>query len=136
MVKEMFLPLLALTVLIPVPTSSDAAKAKLAWDHLKNMAGEWEGAATDGRKIRHRVQLIAADSVIMEESWFEGHKGQMMVTMYHMDCERLILTHYCVAKNQPRMAATEISEDGKKVLFTFVDGTNIPTRDKGHMDKT
>jgi len=116
-------------------TPSDAARAKAAWEHLKGMAGEWTGAATDGRKITHRVQLIAAGSVLMEESWFEGHKGEMMVTTYYMDGDKLRLTHYCVAKNAPRMEATEISEDGKKILFTFVDGANIPTRDKGHMDK-
>ena len=33
------------------------------------------------------------------------------------------------------MRATEISQDGGDVLFTFVDGTNIASRDKGHMDK-
>lgn len=115
--------------------SSDAAKAKAAFEHIKGMAGEWTGAATDGRKITHRVQIIAAGSVVMEESWFEGHKGEMMVTTYYMDGEKLMLTHYCVAKNAPRMRATEISDDGKNVLFTFVDGANIPTRNKGHMDK-
>lgn len=115
--------------------SSDAAKAKTAFEHIKAMAGEWTGAATDGRKITHRVQIIAAGSVVMEESWFEGHKGEMMVTTYYMDGDKLMLTHYCVAKNAPRMQATEISDDGKNILFTFVDGANIPTRDKGHMDK-
>jgi hypothetical protein len=115
--------------------SRSSARTLAAWNNLKSMAGEWAGTATDGRKIRHRVQLIAGDSVVMEESWFEGHQGQMMVTMYHMDGDRLLLTHYCVAKNQPRMQATEISEDGQRVLFTFVDGTNLPNRDKGHMDK-
>ncbi|HRK22064.1 MAG TPA: hypothetical protein PLX06_09650 [Fimbriimonadaceae bacterium] len=114
---------------------NDAVRAKAAWEHIKGMAGEWSGAATDGRKITHRVQLIAAGSVVMEESWFEGHKGEMMVTTYYMDGDKLMLTHYCVAKNAPRMQATEISEDGRNVLFTFVDGANIPTRDKGHMDK-
>lgn len=114
---------------------ADAARAKAAFELIKGMAGEWTGAATDGRKITHRVQIIAAGSVVMEESWFEGHKGEMMVTTYYMDGDKLMLTHYCVAKNAPRMQATEISEDGKNVLFTFVDGANIPTRDKGHMDK-
>lgn len=126
----------AILIQSAVLTSTAApSKTDLAWEHFKAMAGEWVGAATDGRKIRHRVRVIAAGSVVMEESWFEAHEGEMMVTLYHRDGEQLMLTHYCVAKNQPRMTASEISEDGKRVLFSFRDGTNIPTRDKGHMDK-
>ena len=118
----------------PAPQAS-ASDAKAAWEVLKASVGEWQGQASDGRKIRHRASLIAAGSALMEESWFEGHAGEMMVTMYHLDGDRLMLTHYCVAKNQPRMVATEIGDGGKRILFTFLDGTNIPTRDKGHMDK-
>lgn len=118
-----------------VSASKAESPADLAWNHFKAMAGEWDGAATDGRKIHHRVQVIAGGSTIMEESWFEGHKGEMMLTTYYKNGEKLMLTHYCVAKNQPRMEATEISADGRRVLFTFVDGANIPSRDKGHMDK-
>ena len=55
--------------------------------------------------------------------------------MYHLDGERLMLTHYCVAKNQPRLLATSFSDNGKTVTFTFLDGTNLPSRDRGHMDK-
>jgi hypothetical protein len=58
-----------------------------------------------------------------------------MVTMFHMDGDRLMLTHYCVAKNQPRMTARSISDDGNEITFEFLDGTNLPSRDKGHMDK-
>ena len=58
-----------------------------------------------------------------------------MITMYHMDGDHFMLTHYCMAKNQPRMRVTDISEDGKTLTFSFLDGTNLPTRDKGHMDK-
>ncbi len=111
------------------------ADAVAGFERLKTMAGEWQGQASDGRKIRHSVRLIAAGSVLMEESWFEGHAGEMMVTMYHVDGERLLLTHYCVARNQPRMSATEISSDANRILFTFVDGTNLPSRNSGHMDK-
>lgn len=57
------------------------------------------------------------------------------MTMFHLDGDRLMLTHYCVAKNQPRLLATSYSEDGNTITFTFLDGTNLPTRDRGHMDK-
>ena len=58
-----------------------------------------------------------------------------MVTMFYLDGDRLMLTHYCVARNQPRLVATSFADAGKTITFTFLDGTNLPSRDKGHMDK-
>ena len=46
-----------------------------------------------------------------------------------------MLTHYCAARNQPRLEATEISEDGATIRFTYRDATGIATRDEGHMDQ-
>jgi hypothetical protein len=111
------------------------APTQAAWETFKGMAGEWSGQANDGRKIRQSVQVIAGGSSILERSWFDAHPGEMMVTMYHLDQGKLVLTHYCVAGNQPRLQASDISGDGKKVLFTFRDATNIKDRDQGHMDK-
>jgi hypothetical protein len=45
------------------------------------------------------------------------------------------LTHDCVAKNQPRLVATSFEDNAKNITFTFLDATNLPSRDNGHMDK-
>ena len=47
-----------------------------------------------------------------------------MVTMIHPDGKRLLATHYCAARNQPRMALVP-SAAANQVAFSFVDGTNI-----------
>jgi len=52
--------------------------------------------------------------------------------MINMDGDRLLLTHYCSAGNQPRMQAT-LSPDGKSITFTFVDGTNLAGADVPHI---
>jgi hypothetical protein len=57
-----------------------------------------------------------------------------MITMFHMDNDRVLATHYCAAGNQPRMQAS-MSPDGKSITFTFVDGTNIASPKAGHMDR-
>ncbi|HPS78133.1 MAG TPA: hypothetical protein PLS53_08265 [Thermoanaerobaculaceae bacterium] len=54
-----------------------------------------------------------------------------MVTMFHMDKDNLMATHYCTAHNQPRFLATP-SADPKIVVFEFKDGTNIRPGE-GHM---
>jgi len=73
----------------------------------------------------------------MEESAFAHGEdpSNNMLTVYHMDGENLMLTHYCMAKNQPRLRANTISADGKQITFEFLDGTNLASRDVGHMDK-
>ena len=57
-----------------------------------------------------------------------------MITMIHLDGDRLLLTHYCGAGNQPRMKATT-SPDGKSISFDFVDATNLASPDAGHMHR-
>jgi hypothetical protein len=81
------------------------------------------------------IRLIAGGSALVESSDFDAHPGESMLTTITADRDRLLLTHYCVAGNQPRMAAAGLQPDGRAILFTFVDGGNIASRDKGHMDK-
>ena len=71
----------------------------------------------------------------MFTSRFDAHPGETMVTVITLDRDRLLLTHYCVAGNQPRMTAAGLDGDGRSILFTFVDGGNMSSRDDGHMDK-
>lgn len=110
----------------PKPVKVDAAKVlKL----LSGLTGTWQGESKSGLKERLEAKLIAEGSVLMETS------SLGMATMYHRDGNRVLLTHYCMAKNQPRLQATSLSADGKEVTFTFLDGTGMKDRNVGHMDK-
>ena len=108
--------------------------AKKGFERFKSLEGKWLGKSTKGWTEEVSYRTIAGGSVVVANS-FDAHPNETMLTMYHLDGERLMLTHYCVAKNQPRLVATSISEDAKEMTFTFLDGTNLPSRDKGHMDK-
>ena len=90
------------------------------------------GRSTKGWADKQVFTIIANGSVLMELSEFEAHPEQAMVTMYHLDGDRLMLTHYCAAKNQPRLVATSVDAEGR-LNFTFLDATNISSRDVGHM---
>ena len=108
--------------------------ARAAFEQFKRLAGNWHGRSTRGWEEAVSYKTIANGSVVVSTS-FDAHPNETMMTMFHMDGERLMLTHYCVARNQPRLVATSFDADGRTVTFTFLDGANLPTRDRGHMDK-
>ena len=56
-----------------------------------------------------------------------------MVTVYYIDRGELVLTHYCIAKNQPHMRATLYNPRTGELNFDFVDGGNMTSSDEGHM---
>ena len=56
-----------------------------------------------------------------------------MVTLYYVDGGRLLLTHYCMIGNQPRMQAKALNPDTGELDFQFLDATNLPNPGAGHM---
>jgi hypothetical protein len=54
-----------------------------------------------------------------------------MVTVYHADGGDLVLTHYCMAGNQPRMRAK--NPTGSRFEFAFDGGTNLDAKRDRHM---
>ena len=129
---------IVLLLLVALCTAAEPAKTpsphELAFERLKKLEGKWRGKSTRGWEEDVTYKAIAGGSVVMSTS-FDAHPGETMATMFHLDGGKLMLTHYCVAKNQPRLIASEISPDGRRIVFTFLDATGIPSRDAGHMDK-
>jgi hypothetical protein len=111
-----------------------APAAKAQFEQLKKLAGDWSGKASHGDEeqfdaaINYRV--TAAGSAVME-TLFGGTEHEM-VTMYHLHGDALVLTHYCALGNQPRMKSLP-SDDPKKLVFKFLDGTNFDASKDMHM---
>ena len=127
-----FLPVrLSLNSSAPQAPASEEARA--LFERLKRLQGKWKGTSTKGWSDRVSIEAIAGGSVILFDS-FDAHPNEKMLTLIHFDRDRLLLTHYCAAGNQPRMRVTSISDGGSQVTFSFLDATNLPSRDTGHMD--
>ena len=56
-----------------------------------------------------------------------------MVSAYHLDGTTLILTHYCIAKNQPTLRADRFDATSGEIQFEFLRGTNLSNGNTGHM---
>src|SRR5437667_3075889 len=101
------------------------------FETMKSLAGNWEGKNSLGEPVQVSFRATAGGSAIMSE--IQGRRANM-ITMIHMDADRLLLTHYCEAGNQPRMQASA-SPDGRTIAFDFVDATNLVSQDAGHMHR-
>ena len=110
------------------------APAQAAFQRLKELAGTWRGRSTRGWTDQVTMDVIAGGSVLRQAS-FDAHPGETMLTLFHMDGDRLMLTHYCVAGNQPRMIATSFEEGGAVLRFDFLDATNLKAPGGGHMHR-
>jgi hypothetical protein len=123
---------IALSMLIVLAVTAAVAQtgAQKTFDSLKTLTGSWEGKDPQGHAVQVVYRITAKGSALMSEIMGEEN----MITMFHLDGDRLLMTHYCAAGNQPRMKATA-SPDGKTVTFNFVDATNLATPQAGHMHR-
>ena len=103
--------------------------AGTAFSRLKALVGDWDVESSRG-KAHSRFELIAEGSVLLEH--FTEPGGQEMLTAYHLDGSRLVLTHYCLAGNQPQMVAEKFDGASGELDFAFAGGSNIAPG-AGHM---
>ncbi len=116
-----------------VPAIRGQTDARTAFDRLKALVGDWNGKSQDGKPVHVSYQLFSDDSALLE-TIDHGGRAQML-TIYHLDGNNLMLTHYCMAHNQPRMRAELPSRDDKVLIFSFLDATSLPSPAVGHMYK-
>lgn len=133
------LVLVALLALLPAsltasPEAPSKADAEAVFARFQALAGTWTGKSTKGWESQVTMKPIAAKSAVVSTS-FDAHPDETMLTVYHLDGDRLMLTHYCAAKNQPRMVLTSWDPKTGKAVFEFLDATGIDSRDQGHMDQ-
>ncbi len=127
--------LLALIIATLALTATALAQtdAQKAFNAIKNLPGTWEQKRADGQTLEVTYKVVSGGSAVMSE--IMGMGPEDMITMFHLDGpNKLMMTHYCGAGNQPRMVAST-SPDGKTFTFTYVDATNLASPDAGHMQK-
>jgi len=112
--------------------AAEKSKPQAAFEQLASLVGEWKGVQDGtGTEITLTYTLTADDSVLMEES--RPVKGPAMITMFSVDRDHLVATHYCSARNQPQMATGTITDPQKNVLsFSLVRVTGMNTPQDWH----
>jgi hypothetical protein len=102
-------------------------------DLIKKLQGDWVQVGEDGKPTDQVVSTyrVTAGGSAVEEVLFKGTPHEM-VTVYYMDGSELMLTHYCVAGNQPRMKADK-QADPHQLVFHCAGGTNMKSENDEHM---
>jgi hypothetical protein len=126
--------LIALAIPALAGDKPEAGKAPSAThpglERLKKLAGTWVEADKDGNPTDKVVSIIkvTAGGSAVQETLFPG-QPQEMLSVYHADGADLVMTHYCMLGNQPRMKADPKSPKNQ-IRFQFAGGTNLdPTKD-------
>ena len=114
--------------------STGTVDAAAAFEQLKSLEGTWEAASTKGGKSTTTFELTAGGTVLLERYTNPAMPGGgHMVTAYHMDGASLILTHYCIARNQPTLKADRYDAKAGEIQFEFLRGANMASENVGHM---
>ncbi|HEY6119245.1 MAG TPA: hypothetical protein VIV66_04750 [Pyrinomonadaceae bacterium] len=120
-----------------VPNSITAqTDAQKAFDKLKSLAGSWNGVLSgtgtpfDGKTMHFTLRVTSTGNAILHEMTGLPGRPDDPITMFYLDEDRLMLTHYCDAGNRPRMTA-KLSPDGKILEFDLIDVAG--GMQKGHM---
>jgi hypothetical protein len=125
-----FIPLLLFCVMVSMahaqtPTSQPAkaaaqSDAQKAFEKIKTLAGSWQGTVM-GMSVNIEIRAASSGSAILHEATAGGGRPpDHEITMFFVDGDRLLATHYCDAGNRARFEG-KVSPDGKTLEFSFLD---------------
>ena len=124
---------LGVTLLAAEPPVKPAAPTHAGFEKMKSLAGTWVEADRDGKptdKVVSIIKVTAGGSAVTDTIFPD--QPQEMVSVYTVEGSDLIMTHYCVLGNQPRMKANPKSPKDS-IQFEFTGGTNLNPAKDMHM---
>lgn len=111
--------------------------AQSAMAFLTTLTGEWvaggaeheHGSATAANAGARSFKTKAAGSAVVQTTR-AGTPGEME-TIFHMDGDQLLLTHYCALQNAPVLRFVKSDKPGE-LKFVFQGGTNFDPKMDAH----
>ena len=127
--------ILAIVAAAAISTGSAMAAGNGAdtFEKMKALVGDWQTETPAGGKATLHIELASGGTALLEKFHMEENgKPVEMITLYFVDGDKLKLTHYCMAGNQPTMAGS-YDPATKTIKFDFVSISNLKSPDTGHM---
>jgi hypothetical protein len=103
-------------------TAAAPSDAQKLFDKMKSLAGSWQGTIM-GISINVTIRLTSSGTAILHEATTDGGKPpNHEITMFYVEGDRLLATHYCDGGNRARLEG-KMSADEKMSEFNFLDVT-------------
>ena len=103
----------------PPKTSVPQSDAQKAFEKMKTLTGSWDGTVMS-IPINFTIRAASSGTAILHEGNTEKGVPNHEITMFYVEGDRLLATHYCDAGNRSNMEG-KMSADGKSVEFNFLD---------------
>jgi hypothetical protein len=135
----------AVTVMAGTAARAEESKSTAAFTKLATLVGKWRG---DDHNMSVTFTLIADGSTLVENE--QPAHGANMLTMFSVDSDHIIASHYCSAGNQPQMSTKAIADPQSNDLAFFLirvtgmttpgdwhnTGLELLLEDKDHLTQT
>src|SRR5687768_13260093 len=90
------------TAIAQTPSTNAApSDAQKAFEKMKSLAGSWQGTIM-GKSIDVTIRVASSGSAILHEANAGSPPPDHEITMFYVDGDRLLATHYCDAGNRAR----------------------------------
>jgi len=109
--------------------------AASAMEYFKGLSGDWQAGAlghehgSSPASSSLSFKTKANGSAVVQTSG-AGTKNEME-TIFHMDGDKLLLTHYCALQNAPVLRFERTNKPGE-IKFVFDGGTNFDPKVDAH----
>lgn len=98
------------------------------FEKLKSLVGEWQKEGGNG-DFYIAFELTAKGSVLVENWHYKGALHSS--TVYHLDGDAILATHYCPQGNQPRLRQQQHA-GAQPLSFALQDVTNLASEQASH----
>jgi hypothetical protein len=129
-ITALFLLLLIPSALAGPEHAHEPYTGSAPFERLKKLEGKWTGVVVEqGKKEPQPVEMtyeVSSGESAIVEKLFSG-TSQEMVSVYNDEKGELVMTHFCVMKNQPKLKLK--SADDKKIELEFVEANGVALSD-------
>jgi uncharacterized membrane protein (Fun14 family) len=117
----------------PKPAAAAPSDAATAFAKLKTLAGTWSGniLEPDGPPVNVEYRVTGEGSIVVE-TLFAGAPHEM-ITMYTLDGNDLVASHYCSAGNQPTLKLDRARTTADELVFEYVSVRGEHASDAPHI---
>lgn len=120
------------SAIVVAQSATKASAASAGLDKLKALQGEWidvDGVFGKKGAVAVTYKVTSAGKTVIET--FPINTPEEMATVYYVDGNDLVLTHYCSGGTQPRMRSRGLN--GNTLAFDYDGGANIDPKTTHHM---